>query len=313
MKRTISLMAALALAGCTFDAEINDDAALAADGGVAQPDAATDEPDASSEPDAPVEPVCGSEHLPVADIRGTEGIAVAPDGTFYYSQNGAIGRRRPGEAPDDQWVDVPNTTTIYGLAYDDASGMVYVAAVSSKKIFKIDTNAASPTATVLYTPANGCNGLIIGPDGAIYYSGGGGNVYRVSLQGQATQVNGDSLPGANGLYFESASKLLVLEYGNRQVWQLTLDGSMHETSRMKIVTVAGSQGVDGIARDEAGNWYIGDNRPGRLIRFKPDWSGQETLLDDVPAAANVVFGRGALDCKDVYVASGDKLGRYKLP
>jgi sugar lactone lactonase YvrE len=278
---------------------------------IVEPDAALG-PDAGDEADAAVEPECGSEHLPAAQITGTEGLAIAPDGTLYYSQDGAVGRRRPGMAPENTWVAVPNTKTIYGLAFDDESRMLYVAAVSSATIFKIDTAAASPEATVLYSPASGANGLIIGPDGAVYYSGGG-KVYRVDLQGARTEVTASSVSGANGLFFESPTTLLVLAYSQAKIFRLTLNASMHETARDTAATVTGNNvGLDGIARDEQGRWYIGDNGADRLVRFQPDWTGQETLVPGISAAANVVFGRGALDCADVYVASGGELGVYHI-
>ena len=44
---------------------------------------------------------CGTDTVPLSMIRGTEGIAIAPDGTVYYSQSGALGRRVPGGAAED--------------------------------------------------------------------------------------------------------------------------------------------------------------------------------------------------------------------
>ncbi len=307
------MMLLAAMAACGNDQNAQDDAGSSVDAAnpVDMPDASTTTIDADMGPDAPTQPACGNEQLPVAQITGTEGIAIAPDGTLYYSQDGAIGRRRPGMAPEDAWVALPGVGTVWGLAYDEASGVLYVAVPGSNngKLMKIDTAAAAPTATVLYPGANGANGLVIGPDGALYYSAGS-KVYRVDLQGQRTQVNGtQGVPGANGLFFASPTNLLVLAYNSGEVWELTLDASMHETARTKKVTVPNAR-LDGIARDEQGRWYLGDNGGGRLLRYRADWTGLETLLPNVPSAANVVFGRGALSCTDVYVASGDTLGRF---
>ncbi len=278
------------------------------------------EPDAAPGPDAPVampdgavEPQCGTEVLPVAQITGTEGLAIAPDGTLYYSQNGKIGRRRPGTAPENAWVDVGGTTTIFGLVYDDASGMLYVAAPSlGGAIWKIDTIAATPAATILYSPAPSANGIVIGPDGAIYYSSlGDGSIYRVDLAGTRTEVTTTDIPGGpNGIFFENATTLLAVSYNGGVVYSLTLGANMKEVARSNVGDVGGKP--DGIALDEQGRWYIGDNTQGRLLRYAADWTGEEILLTDLPAAANVVFGRGTLDCADVYVASGGALGRYHI-
>jgi sugar lactone lactonase YvrE len=275
------------------------------DGVDAGPDAAA--PDGGS-------PGCGEEVLPVADITGTEGLAIAADGTLYYSQSGSIGRRRPGEAPQDAWVALPGTTTIYGLALRD-DGVLFVAAPSGGgKIWRIDTTAATPAPEVIYSPAPSANGIVVGPDGAIYYSSlGGGHVYRLDpsvTPAARTQVTTTTIPGGpNGIFFADATTLIVLSYQNADVYEITLAQGA-ETARHIVGDTGAGTAPDGIARDTLGRWYIGDNGGDTLRRFAPDWSGGETLLMNVPAAANVVFGRGALACTDVYVASSGALGIF---
>jgi sugar lactone lactonase YvrE len=278
-------------------------------------DAGDDTPDAGDADGAPADGGCGSEHLPAAQIVDTEGLAMAPDGTLYYSQTGAIGRRRPGMAPEDAWVTVAGVGTIYGLAHDDTGGALWFAVPTSGGggIYRIDTQSATPAAEEVVASAPGANGLVIGPDGAVYYSSlGGGDVFRVAPGASTgTKVTASKIPGGpNGIYFQDASTLIVLAYNGGDVYALTLLGGS-EQSRSKV----GAAGVapDGIARDAQGRWYIGDNGAGRLLRYQADWSGEEILLDNVPAAANVVFGRGAIDCRDVIVASSDELGVYAMP
>jgi sugar lactone lactonase YvrE len=86
---------------------------------------------------------------------------------------------------------------------------------------------------------------------------------------------------------------------------------MRETAR-KIAASVGLSGaaLDGIAHDELGRIYVTDNARGALIRFSADLSQSTTLVENLPAAANIAFGRGALDCHDLYVASSGALGRY---
>lgn len=80
-------------------------------------------------------------------------------------------------------------------------------------------------------------------------------------------------------------------------------------SRAPLVkTVAGS--LDGIAKDEGGRFYLGDNGNGRLLRYDAAWGSEEVLLTGIGAAANVAFGKGSLTCTDVYVASSGALGRF---
>ena len=53
-----------------------------------------------------------------------------------------------------------------------------------------------------------------------------------------------------------------------------------------------------------------DNSGGRLLRFDASFGTPTTLLTGISAAANVAFGKGALACTDVYVASSGALGLF---
>lgn len=74
---------------------------------------------------------------------------------------------------------------------------------------------------------------------------------------------------------------------------------------MEQVMVAFSP--DGIAKDDMNRYYISDNSGGGLVRFDSDFSNPEQLLTNVSAAANIVFGRGVLDCTDIYLSSRNQL------
>ncbi len=279
----------------------------------AEPDAPGDAmPDAAIDGDRPdADPgECGDEMLPTSSIVGTEGLAIAADGTLYYSQTEAVGRRRPGMPPEDGFVELPGATTVWGVALRDDT--LFVASPSmGGVIYSIDLGATVPEATPLLEDAGGANGLVVGPDGAVYYSDFSGNqVYRVSDGGDRTAVTTTEIDSPNGLFFESASALLVLSYSAGQVIRLTLDENAEETGRDPIFT-DDSTALDGIAQDDRGRFYLGDNGEGRLLRWDPATGDTaEVLLPDVESAANIVFGRGALRCTDVYVASGGSLGRY---
>lgn len=283
------------------------DAAPEADAGVpdgAPPDAAID----AAQPDMGTAG-CGDERLPVDEIRGTEGLAITTDGTLYYAQSFAVGRRLPGGDPLDGWVDLPGASTVWGLAWRAEDQQLFAASPDQGGLlFAVDTTAAGPQAQIWLRGAGAPNGLVIGPDGLPYYTDfSGGHVYRVDGRDAATQISAAPIAQANGLLFDTDGTLLVLAYGQARVYRLTLDAAGLESGREEVHQVPRAA-LDGIARDDQGRYYLGDNRGGRLLRYDANFEGEEVLLSGVTAAANIVFGRGALRCTDVYVASQGTLG-----
>ncbi len=306
------LCAALGLVACgdgggdgDDDVGVTADAAAGTDAPADGPDAATPTPDAGSA-------ACGTTVAPVADITGTEGIAIAPDGTIYYSQSNAIGRWQPGGSPEDDYVTLTGAGTVWGMALDD-EGTLYVASpASGGRIFFIDTTDPAPEATTLLASAGAANGLVLGPDGALYYSDfSGDRVYRVDSGGERTEVTLSTLDSPNGLLFEPDGTLLVLSYSTGDVLRLTLDGAMVEVEKTRQVagSLAGAN-PDGIGRDDAGRYYITDNQAGTgpaLIRVDANFDNPEALLSGIPSAANIAWGRGALDCGHIYVTSSGQM------
>src|SRR5688500_6282369 len=251
MRTSLLLALLLPAAACGDDAAGGDDTTEhdADPGAIDGPAADGPSPDAPSG-------ACGTAQPPLAQISGTEGIAIAPDGTIYYSQSGAVGRWVPGEADaDDSWVALTGPTTVWGMGL--AGDTLYVATPATGDagiIWQIDTSAASPSATMLYPNAGRPNGLTVGPDGAVYYGdfkgGGGGHVYRVDSSGNRTTVTDTTFVQPNGVLFDDDGTLLVALYGAGEIWRVTLDDAHSETARVRVGVDAGSP--DGIARDAQG-------------------------------------------------------------
>ncbi len=254
---------------------------------------------------------CGTEVLPTASITRTEGLAIAPDGTAYFSQSGALGRRQPGMPPQAAWAPLPGATTVWGVAWR-ADGSVFVGSpTAGGNLFVVDTTVPSPVARVLYAAAGGANGVVVGPDDAVYYSDfNAGRVHRVDDAGLRREVTASAITRANGLLFDDDGTLLVLAYSAGQIYRLTLDANMTEIARVLAGTIAGSS-LDGIAKDDAGRYLLSDNSGGRLLRTDASFGNVEVLATGLPAAANIAFGKGALDCLDVYVASSGPLGFFE--
>lgn len=274
--------------------------------------------------DAPIDgtSACGTMMPTLADLGGTEGIAIAADGTIYYSQNGAVGRWVPGGAAVDQWVTLTGATTVWGMALAPG-GILYVGSPTPTggRIWRIDTTASTPAATVFMTNAGSANGVTVGPDGAVYYShfNATGHVYRVAQAEMRTQVTNNANPinQPNGVLFDADGTLLVASYATGNVHRLTLTAGA-ETGRMTaLVGATGMTGApDGLARDAMGRLYVTNNSGGRVLRFGAATAGvfgaREELAMSVGAAANMAFGQGALACTDLYVTSSGALRRLSV-
>jgi sugar lactone lactonase YvrE len=259
--------------------------------------------------DAGMMAACGDMRPDISGIRGTEGLVIARDGTIYYSQDNAVGRLEPGGAADDAWADLGGAAdTVWGLALSADNATLYAASPSAGAIFSVDTATA---AVATYLPGAGApNGLTLGPDGALYYSNfGGGHVFRVPAMGMRTQVTTSTIMQPNGVAFGPDGRLYVESYATGVLFALTLRDGMEDEREMFAM---GLGNPDGIAFDEMGRIYVGDNGGGRLLRLEADGTGGMSLRTGIPAAANVEFGAGALNCNDIYVASSGALVRYEM-
>lgn len=288
------------------------DAFSADDAFSATTDDAHVETDAGSMPgdDAGGSSACGGARPDVSGVTGTEGLVVARDGTIYYSQTAAVGRVATDGRIDDAFVALPRAaSTVWGMVLDAANSHLYVGSPATSTIYDIDLTASPPTATAFVTSAGQPNGLTLGPDGALYYSDfGGGRVMRVALPGGGTPTMVARVSSANGVAFDDMDRLLVCNYSGGQLLRLTLTAGV-ESGREMVASGLGSP--DGVAVDAEGTIYVTDNGRGRLLRLASDGSSM-AILTGARSAASVDFGSGALDCEDIYVASGGAMARYEM-
>jgi sugar lactone lactonase YvrE len=232
---------------------------------------------------------------------------IEADGTFYFSQPAAVGRLRPGAAskPEKAWAKLTGASTVWGLAIDRASKALYAGSPATGTIYKI-TLEDTPVVTDFVTKAGSPNGLTMGTDGALYYSdfAAMGNVYRVTPAGMKTMVTTTPIPMANGLAFGADGALYVDVFQMGGVLKLTLAAGV-ETARAEFAAKALVAAPDGLAFDSAGLAYVG--YAGGVSRVSADGKMLTNLAKG--GTANVEFGAGALDCKDIYYVTGGKLAR----
>jgi len=271
-------------------------------------------------------PACGNAHADVTPIEGTEGIAIAADGTIYYSQDGAVGRLLPDGTRDDRWAvldgpdggNTPDVGTVWGLALTGTH--LYAASPDSNSIWKVSLSGSQVENWVEVADGSP-NGLILGADGLLYVSAfSQGQIFRVDpMQAhpqaiRVTDQNADGLDQPNGLYSVDASHLVAIDYADGDVWELTLANGQ-ETNRTRRTRITNGN-LDGITRDAQGRWYFTDQRGRRVVQRPADLSApggaEHTVGGTISSPANLEFGRGALSCQDLYVTSGRAMARIVI-
>jgi sugar lactone lactonase YvrE len=252
---------------------------------------------------------CGTAQADLSMVTGSEGLVIDADGTVYFSQAAAVGRLPPGAGAklDKAWAKLTGAATVWGLAIDRANKVLYAGSPSTATVYKV-TLGDTPTVTNLVTMAGQPNGLTMGPDGALYYTDftGTGNVYRVTADGTRTKVTTTTLSMPNGLAFGADGALYVDLFTAGSITKLTLAAGL-ETARVDFVAKNMVNADDGLTFDSAGNAYVGFG--GGLSRVSADGK-TITSLAKGGATANVEFGAGALDCKDIYYVTGGKIARF---
>lgn len=328
--RTPILFAALALAvvGCGgssapedaaagSDAGGGDDASVPRDAGL---DAGMSGSDAGPGSDAFVAPdagsgtdaggvACGTAQPALSATSGTEGLAIARDGTIYYSVDGGVARIAPDGTVDESWLSIAGASTIWGLALDATNTHLFIGDPSTGQL-RVATISGGAATQAPLAAVDQPNGVTVGPDGAVYVSDfASGDVLRVDPStGASTTVTASAIAGADGVAFTDDGSLLVTSYSGGTVLSLTLDGSHHETGRTTVARSVPS--ADGVAIDASGVLYVGGGS--RVYRIGATGMPDMTLQMGHPGTANLEWGAGVLDCHDLYVATGGGLTRIAL-
>jgi hypothetical protein len=265
-------------------------------------------------PDAFVPPAgCGTGTADVTGIDNADGVQVDTDGTVYFLSDDAVhsyvGRIRPGQAPEPRWVRVDNSPTTWGLALDSARKRLYVLVVDGQgALVAFDNITGAPVGSQFVTGINNGNDVVVAPDGAVYYSQQGNrHVYRVPPEGGAPALVTMTPVGSNVLNQAPAalaiapdgSLLVGLERGG-PIYKLTLAAG-REVGRAPLGSWMGW--ANGLAHDRRQRLYVAmydDTAPRAVVRLEAD--GSAIPITTGSRFSSIAFGRGALDCRDLYVA-----------
>jgi serine/threonine protein kinase/streptogramin lyase len=256
---------------------------------------------------------CGTERPLLSGIQNVDSLAIDREGTIYFSQSvgadGWIGRLRPGgSAVELRWVKVTGGPTIWGLAVDGERRRLYIAAEPVGGVQVIDLSAQPPRARRFLSQVAMVNDLAVDFDGNLFYSQQREKgVFRVTPEGLVSPVNRAPLTNAVGelitpaaLAFAPNGDLFLGNFGSTIV-RLSLEGGREMARHTFGKTYPWG---NGLAFDVRGRLYVSDYWPGErsILRFEPDGS-KWTVAGSGTHLSSLVFGRGALDCRDLYVAS----------
>jgi sugar lactone lactonase YvrE len=270
-------------------------------------------PDASPVPDpgraTPVPPACGNQRPDISGLNDVDGLAIAPDGTMYFARaalaDAWVGRMRPdGSSPEPQWLRVPASgERLWGLALDGNRNRLYVASGATGAIYRINLNAEPPELAPLIegltTPAD----LAIDQDGSVLVAERGDRkVHRVSAGGERSEVTPDPLSdgGTVGALALGPQGALFVGLFDAPVVRIELSRGVEQTRAPYGESVGRA---NGLVFDARGRLYVGTAGPNGARVVRIDDSGTEPVeIETGPHFSSMAFGRGALDCRDLYIS-----------
>lgn len=189
-----------------------------------------------------------------------------------------------------KWIGVNRNglTLNHPLGSDIMSDMLYLADVDVVRWFDMNTGAPKGSATI-----KGMSGFIndieVAADGTIYATQTGGDdptswrIYRVTPQGESSVfVSGPPLARPNGIAFDPAGNIVVVNIGTSDVLTFSPDGKLVRTEQS---TDAGN---DGLAILSDGTKYVSSVRNGTVARIRPGQKA-ELIASGIPTPASMTY------------------------
>jgi sugar lactone lactonase YvrE len=267
-------------------------------------------------------PACGSARPPLDDLVAVDSLAIDGRGNIYFSNddgtNAWIGRLPPRGAADKHWLPVPAGPPIRGLALDDAQRILYFTAGTGSAELDAASLDGAPAARLVYKGFTDPNDLAMGFDGYVYVSDqGDGQIYNVNPTSRkrtrvTTMPIGISSMGSGpaGLAFAPDHTLVVGYKGSGQLIRISLtpprpempDPGPTEASRKTFGPI--NDWVNALAYDRRGRLYLALfdlEGPRDLVRLDSD-DAKPVSVASGGQFSGMAFGRGELDCTDLYVA-----------
>jgi hypothetical protein len=257
---------------------------------------------------------CGTGTAKLTGIENADGLVVDTDGVIYFltddTNNSYVGRIPVGGTPDPTWLRVDNSPTTWGLALDSPRHRLYVLIVDGKgALIYYDDIKTTPKGGQLVVGIDDGNDVVVGPDGTVYYTQQGDrNVYSAPPSGGPPKLVTRSGPVGTTSAKPAAitvapdGALLVGVDNSGPIYKITLTAGGVEAGRMAIGTWMGW--ANGLAFDHGGRLYVSiyhDTDPRSVVRLDADGK-TTTTISSGGRFSSIGFGRGPLDCRDIYIA-----------
>jgi len=199
---------------------------------------------------------------------------INPDGTVHTLK--WIGATRAG------------LTLNHPLGSDIANGRLYVVDIDTVRWF--DLKSGTPQGQIQVPGVSRFNDLEVAADGTIYATQTGmpndptsWKVYRIAPAGTASAIiTGAPLSMPNGIAFDGAGNLVVVNIGTNEVHTFSTTGTLLKTEQ----TV--DPGNDGIVVTADGTKYVSSVRIGTVSRIRPGQKA-EVVASGIPTAAPMTY------------------------
>jgi hypothetical protein len=262
---------------------------------------------------------CGTATANLTGINDADGVVVDTDGIVYFltddSTDSYVGRILPGQKPDVTWLKIVDSPTTWGLALDSVKKRIYVLVVDGGgALVAFDDITGTPNGFKFVVGIDNGNDVVVAADGTVFYSQQGDrHIYSVPRAGGTptrvtTTAIGTSTAKPAGLAVTASGELLVGVENNGPIYKLTLANG-RETARVPLNGWMGW--ANGLTFDRAGRLYVSiyhDSLPRSVVRLDQDGTATPILMGG--RYSSIAFGRGGLDCRDLYVA--DPFGRMQV-
>jgi len=244
-----------------------------------------------------------------AEVQNNRGLVVARDGTIYFSQPGAVGRRTPDGTLSVGWLPIAGRL-VASVALDATNEVLFVGVpdfdeTNAPSVYRVDVATSSITPI-----ANGGSafGIAVGPDGNVYFTAPADHVSRVApTGGTVTQVTTAPVLSPSSLAFESDGSLLVGASYMGQIFRITLVDGVESARAM----VAFFPSVHGLALDAEGRIYGASNGGGFVGRVAADGTDLESIVMGASAPFGLAFGHGALCGSDLFFNADGLIRRFE--
>ncbi|MDM0111321.1 SMP-30/gluconolactonase/LRE family protein [Variovorax sp. J22R133] len=247
-------------------------------------------------------PACADEMRAVKGLATPESVLVGSDGRLYVSEIGEFGKDGDGKV---SVIGKSGTVEPFAKGMDDPKGLAAfkntVYAADKVRVWKIDKQGNATVfakAEDFPQPPMFLNDLVVDGKGNLYVSdsgdlekGGKGAIFMITPAGKVSLVISEaqnaSIKSPNGLLFERAGTMLVVDFASGELLRLDLGkGSVEKVAD-------GFGGGDGLARDAAGVLYVSDWKNGRVwkLDLKKQGAKPEAYAQSFKSAADISLSR----------------------